>query len=85
MLAGNEDDYIIISLVRTVKLGFLFDRRRANVMLTRCKKGLIICTQRKFVEGPAEGSLIGELCNSFEEPPWVSGKDVQDNKVQPFL
>jgi len=39
---GNEDDYIIISLVRSAKLGFLTDVRRVNVMLTRCKKGMIV-------------------------------------------
>jgi len=34
---GNENDHIIVSVVRTNKIGFLKDNRRVNVMLTRCK------------------------------------------------
>ncbi|KAF4614778.1 hypothetical protein D9613_003277 [Agrocybe pediades] len=62
---GNEDDYIIVSIVRTNKLGFLNDQRRVNVMLTRCKKGMIICTNRAFIEGPAAKSLVGALYASL--------------------
>ncbi|KAG6332525.1 hypothetical protein ID866_6562 [Astraeus odoratus] len=35
---GNEDDHIIVSVVRTFKIGFLQNERRTNVMLTRCKR-----------------------------------------------
>ncbi len=44
-----------ISLVRSTALGFLQDNRRINVMLTRCKKGMVLCTSRKFLEGLAAG------------------------------
>ncbi|KAG1876585.1 P-loop containing nucleoside triphosphate hydrolase protein [Suillus subalutaceus] len=47
---GHEEDYIVISLVRSTALGFLADLRRTNVMLTRCKKGMIICTSQKFMK-----------------------------------
>ncbi|KXN88607.1 Regulator of nonsense transcripts 1 [Leucoagaricus sp. SymC.cos] len=36
---GNEEDYIIVSLVRSKEIGFLKSQRRTNVMLTRFKKG----------------------------------------------
>lgn len=42
---GGEKDYIILSCVRTKrggKIGFLSDRRRLNVAITRARNGLII-------------------------------------------
>jgi len=47
---GNEEDYIIISLVRSRELGFLNNLRRTNVMLTRCKLGMFIVTSKQFLE-----------------------------------
>ncbi|KAF6742050.1 AAA domain-containing protein [Ephemerocybe angulata] len=70
---GNEADYIIVSLVRSgTKLGFLQEQRRANVMLTRCKKGMIICTSRPFVEGVACDSLVGKLAETLGPEAWIS-------------
>jgi len=40
---GGERDYIIISTVRTNKVGFLSDERRLNVAITRARFGMIIC------------------------------------------
>lgn len=84
-LLGNEDDYIVISLVRSTKLGFLQDARRVNVLLTRCKKGLIICTSRNFLEGPAAESLVGELRISFSTLPWLDGRQVQNEEIPAFI
>jgi len=42
---GQERDFIVLSLVRSNddgEIGFLSDRRRLNVALTRCKRGLVI-------------------------------------------
>ncbi|KAJ7707594.1 AAA domain-containing protein [Mycena rosella] len=68
---GNEDDYIIISIVRTEKIGFLAEQRRVNVMLSRCKKGMRICTSRAFVEGNAKDSLVGLLAKSLGPGAWA--------------
>ncbi|KAF8969177.1 P-loop containing nucleoside triphosphate hydrolase protein [Flammula alnicola] len=82
---GNEDDYIIVSLVRSKKLGFLNDKRRVNVMLTRSRKGMIICTNRKFIEGPAANTLVGKLLKSLGDSTWVEGRQVQFSGVRPFM
>ncbi|KAF7327649.1 AAA-12 domain-containing protein [Mycena kentingensis (nom. inval.)] len=68
---GNEDDYIILSLVRTTNIGFMNDERRVNVMLTRCKKGLKICTNRAFVLGNAQMTLVGLLATSLGPDAWL--------------
>ncbi|CAK5268391.1 unnamed protein product [Mycena citricolor] len=69
-LAGNEDDVIILSIVRTEKIGFLKESRRVNVMLSRCKQEMRICTSRSFVEGVAADTLIGKLALSVGEEGW---------------
>ncbi|KAF9485149.1 P-loop containing nucleoside triphosphate hydrolase protein [Pholiota conissans] len=81
---GNEDDYIVISLVRSDRLGFLKEMQRVNVMLTRCKKGMIICTSRKFLEGPAADSLVGTLRKSFHHLAWLDGRQVQFGGLKAF-
>ncbi|KAI5983332.1 P-loop containing nucleoside triphosphate hydrolase protein [Pisolithus albus] len=73
---GNEAEHIIISVVRSNKLGFLNNQRRTNVMLTRCKKTMDICTSRAFITGPAESTLIGKLATALGPQAWVDG-DVQ--------
>ncbi|KAJ6508011.1 AAA domain-containing protein [Mycena vitilis] len=67
---GNEDDYIILSIVRTEKIGFLAEQRRVNVMLSRCKRELTICTSRAFVENTAKDTLVGLLAGSMGEGAW---------------
>ncbi|KAI0034238.1 AAA domain-containing protein, partial [Vararia minispora EC-137] len=69
---GNEEDYIIISVVRTRGLGFLSSLRRVNVMLTRCKRGMFICSNRAFLESKGAECLVGEMAKEFAEQAWVS-------------
>jgi superfamily I DNA and/or RNA helicase len=70
-LLGNEEDYIIISLVRSRELGFLKNLRRTNVMLTRCKRGMFICSSRAFLSGPGSHSLVGKLLKDMGEESWL--------------
>ncbi|KAF7970074.1 hypothetical protein HWV62_25050 [Athelia sp. TMB] len=74
---GNEDDYIIISTVRSSDLGFLKSMRRTNVMLTRCKRGMFICSSRAYLEGDGSESLVGEMAAKFGERSWVSMADLE--------
>ncbi|KAH9481598.1 ATP-dependent helicase upf1 [Psilocybe cubensis] len=78
---GNEDDYILVSVVRTQRLGFLSDHRRVNVMLTRCKKGMVICTHRGFIEGPARPTLISKLVESLGDSAWVAEQELEAAQI----
>ncbi|KAF8896424.1 AAA domain-containing protein [Infundibulicybe gibba] len=60
---GNEEDYIIISLVRSRELGFMRDLRRTNVMLTRCKKGMFIISSQGFIKGLVQNHWLGSWPN----------------------
>ena len=77
---GNEEDFIIISIVRTLKLGFLKDLRRTNVMLSRCKKGMFIVSKPHFLTEIAKDSLIGQFVNKVVNPTWLTLEDVCGNE-----
>ncbi|KAG6856897.1 hypothetical protein H0H87_012478 [Tephrocybe sp. NHM501043] len=78
---GNEEDYIIISLVRSRDLGFLDNRRRTNVMLTRCKKGMYIITSHKFISGHGAATLVGELAERMGAEAWLKIKDLEEGRI----
>lgn len=74
-------DYIIVSLVRTLgegrgnPLGFLKNARRSNVMLSRCKKGMLVLAQRSFLESPeACETLVGKMAYEWEN--WTEWSDL---------
>jgi len=73
---GNEDDHIIISVVRSDKVGFLSNLRRSNVMLSRCKKSMTICTSKKYLRGKAKGTLLGQLAAEWGDKAWVGRKEL---------
>ncbi|KZP25208.1 hypothetical protein FIBSPDRAFT_734498 [Athelia psychrophila] len=68
---GNEEDHIILSLVRSDKIGFLKNLRRSNVMLSRCKMSMLIVTNRTFISGVAASSLVGKLATELGEQAWL--------------
>ncbi|KAE9405144.1 hypothetical protein BT96DRAFT_988692 [Gymnopus androsaceus JB14] len=82
---GNEDNYIIVSIVRSMRIGFLSNLRRTNVMLTRFKRGMFIVTSKKFVTGPGEATLVGQLASHFEKEMgpevWMNLKDMEEGKL----
>ncbi|KAH7922888.1 hypothetical protein BV22DRAFT_625754 [Leucogyrophana mollusca] len=73
---GNEEDYIILSIVRSNKVGFLRNTRRTNVMLTRCKRSMIICTSRSFVTNVAASTLIGRMVVAMGQEAWMDRRDL---------
>ncbi|OCH94375.1 hypothetical protein OBBRIDRAFT_789283, partial [Obba rivulosa] len=72
---GHEADHILISVVRSEKVGFLVNPRRVNVMLSRCKRSMIICTSRSFLADKAAATLVGKLANESGST-WLSRADV---------
>jgi len=71
---GNEGDHIIISIVRTWSPGFMKNQRRTNVMLSRCKKSMVICTNRGFLLKKAVAkTLVGKLAKEHvPKTGWVT-------------
>lgn len=51
---GEQNDYIILSLVRTTRPGYLRDLRRLTVALSRARLGLYILGRRSVFENGAE-------------------------------
>jgi len=71
---GNEGDHIIISIVRTSSPGFMVNQRRTNVMLSRCKESMVICTNREFLlKKTVAGTLVGKLAKDHvPRTGWVT-------------
>ena len=59
---GEQNDYIILSLVRTSRPGYLRDIRRLTVALSRARLGLYILGRRSVFENSPE------LANAFKLP-----------------
>jgi len=84
---GNEAEYILLSIVRTQKPGFLTSQNRVNVMLTRCKRGLIIVSNRSFIHLPSvQDTLLGKMCTYWEREfgegrTWRSANDVMNKRA----
>ncbi len=73
--------------MRTNELGFLQDIRRTNVMLTRCKAAMFICTNWEFVVNEAgKKSMVGQMHNCFsfsggvqDYSHWINIDTIQDS------
>jgi hypothetical protein len=72
---GNEADYIITTLTKTTFSSFLSSINRLNVLLTRCKKGLVVVTKKDFVT--RTGGLLRGLWWSLDSHDiWADADDV---------
>ena len=60
-----------------MRLGFLNDLRRTNVMLSRCKKGMFIVSKPHFLTEIAKDSLIGQFVKKVSNPTWLTLEDIQ--------
>ena len=47
-------------------------------MLTRCKRGMFICSNKAFLEKDGAKSLVGEMAAEFGEKGWVDAKDLEE-------
>ncbi|KOX75801.1 putative helicase senataxin [Melipona quadrifasciata] len=84
---GQECDVIIISCVRSHKIGFLSDRQRLCVALTRAKQSLIICGNfNAFMRYPMWNSLIADAKSRrvfFNVNPNADPHEVQSYIIKP--
>jgi len=74
---GRDKELIIVSTVRSCNIGFLRDRNRLNVMLTRAKRGLIVIgnadclrtdpTLAKYLDWVESNSLVK---SDLEDDQW---------------
>lgn len=55
---GEQNDFIIVSLVRTKRLGYLRDRRRLTVAFSRARRGLYVIGNAKLMKTLAEEEEI---------------------------
>ncbi|KAL1940365.1 hypothetical protein VTO73DRAFT_8937 [Trametes versicolor] len=84
---GHEAQYVVISAVRTEAPGFLRSRNRANVMLTRCKRGMVLVSKRDFLIGPGRTTLLGELAQRWNrgvwrsENVWINALELSDGRA----
>jgi hypothetical protein len=82
---GNEAEYVLVSVVRTSGAGFLNLRKRVNVMLTRCTRGMVVVTNRRFLASGGYQTLVGELARHWESrspsTAWVDWRQVLQQTV----
>ena len=82
LVTGNEADYVILSSVRTKQPGFLKSQPRMNVALTRCCKGMVVVTDKSFLQGKGWSTLLGQLCStwsSHHDACWIDSKAMLNN------
>jgi AAA domain len=58
---------VILSSVRTKWPGFLKSQPRMNVALTRCRKGMVVVTDKSFLQGKGKKTLLGQLCGTWSK------------------
>ncbi|KAK0237313.1 AAA domain-containing protein, partial [Armillaria nabsnona] len=68
----NEADIVLVSVVRCREPGFLRSDQRMNVMLTRCRRGLVIVSSRSFLSGPGKSTLVGKLARGGNWTEWTA-------------
>ncbi|KAJ3928828.1 MAG: P-loop containing nucleoside triphosphate hydrolase protein [Lentinula lateritia] len=82
---GNEADYVLISVVRSAHVGFLRSPQRMNVMLTRCRLGMVIVSSKSFLNAVARRILLGEISAYWTaregKKSWVEALDVMNSRV----
>jgi AAA domain len=67
---------VILSSVRTQKPGFLKSEPRMNVALTRCRKGMVVVTNKCFLQGAGKSTLLGKLNRTWSQhrDSWIDWK-----------
>jgi hypothetical protein len=73
---------VILSSVRTKQPGFLKSQPRMNVALTRCRKGMVVVTDKSFLQGAGRSTLLGQLCGAWSRHHaacWIDSRAMLNN------
>lgn len=73
---------MILSSVRTKQPGFLKSQPRMNVALTRCRKGMVVVTDKSFLQGAGRSTLLGQLCRTWSrhhDACWIDRNAMLNN------
>jgi hypothetical protein len=73
---------VILSSVRTRWPGFLKSQPRMNVALTRCRKGMVVVTDKSFLLAKGKKTLLGKLCRAWSnrhDACWIDWKVMLNN------
>ena len=73
---------MILSSVRTKWPGFLKSQPRMNVAMTRCRKGMVVVTDKSFLQGKGKKTLLGQLGRTWSnhhDACWIDWKVVLNN------
>ena len=73
--------------MRTTSPGFLRSLNRMNVMLTRCQAGMVLVTQRAFLRGSGQKTLLGVLAKHWqarvgESIAWVDAMEIANGTTK---
>ncbi|KAJ3177061.1 hypothetical protein HDU85_006428 [Gaertneriomyces sp. JEL0708] len=84
---GQEADVIVFSAVRTIQPGFLSNKRRMNVALTRAKDRLVIVARMSlFRTGHGKTALLGTFIREMEKvSPVVNSKQLTTSFKLDFM
>jgi hypothetical protein len=75
---------VILSSVRKNEPGFLRSQPRMNVALTRCRKGMVVVTDKYFLQGAGKSMLLGQLCHTWSrrhDTCWIDWNAMLNNSV----
>ena len=76
---GQEADIVIISTVRTKRIGFVDDRQRLNVALTRAKRVLRVVGSRKLFRILRASSTLKKLSSHLSDQKYGVNVQVKNN------
>lgn len=65
--------------MRSEAIGFLADIRRTNVMLSRCKRGMYICSSWNFLDGIGAKTLVGQMAKFCGDEAWIGMAHLDNN------
>jgi hypothetical protein len=75
---------VILSSVRTTQPGFLRSQPRMNVALTRCCKGMVVVTNKCFLQREGRSMPLGKLSSTWSQHHkacWIDWKAMLNNSV----